>query len=115
MAQSTVEQFAKELNKDVTDLLEQFKAAGVRKKAAEDKVTEEDKTKLLEYLRELHGHKEEKKKKQEDSPTYPSRQKGRVLDPYHLGNTTLNGIYQPQFHVNQGFYFQIACFFKYIR
>ncbi|MDX2220085.1 MAG: translation initiation factor IF-2 [Burkholderiales bacterium] len=62
MAQSTVEQFAQELNKDVTDLLEQFKAAGVRKKAAEDKVTEEDKTKLLEYLRELHGHKEEKKK-----------------------------------------------------
>jgi translation initiation factor IF-2 len=62
MAQSTVEQFANELKKDVTDLLEQFKAAGVRKKAAEDKVTEEDKTKLLEYLRELHGHKEEKKK-----------------------------------------------------
>ncbi len=62
MAQSTVEQFAKELKKDVTDLLDQFKAAGVRKKAAEDKVTEEDKTKLLEYLRELHGHKEEKKK-----------------------------------------------------
>jgi translation initiation factor IF-2 len=61
MAQSTVEQFAKELKKDVTDLLEQFKAAGVRKKAAEDKVTEDDKTKLLEYLRELHGHKEEKK------------------------------------------------------
>lgn len=62
MAQSTVEQFAIELKKDVSDLLEQFKAAGVRKKAAEDKVTEEDKTKLLEYLRELHGHKEEKKK-----------------------------------------------------
>ena len=62
MAQSTVEQFANELKKDVVDLLEQFKAAGVRKKAGEDKVTEEDKAKLLEYLRELHGHKEEKKK-----------------------------------------------------
>lgn len=62
MAQSTVEQFAKELKKDVTDLLEQFTAAGVKKKTGADKVTEDDKAKLLDYLRELHGHKEEKKK-----------------------------------------------------
>jgi translation initiation factor IF-2 len=62
MAQSTVEQFAKELKKDVTDLLEQFTAAGVKKKTGDDKVTEDDKAKLLDYLRGLHGHKEEKKK-----------------------------------------------------
>jgi translation initiation factor IF-2 len=62
MAQSTVEQFAKELKKDVSDLLEQFTAAGVKKKTGDDKVTEDDKAKLLDYLRGLHGHKEEKKK-----------------------------------------------------
>ena len=62
MAQTTVEQFAKELKLDVAVLLEQLKTAGVKKKAAEDKVTEEDKAKLLDYLREVHGHKEEKKK-----------------------------------------------------
>src|SRR5471032_889133 len=62
MPQNTVEQFAKELKLEVTVLLEQLKSAGVKKKAAADKVSEEDKAKLLEYLREVHGHKEEKKK-----------------------------------------------------
>lgn len=62
MPQNTVELFAKELKLEVTVLLEQLKSAGVKKKAAADKVTEEDKAKLLEYLREVHGHKEEKKK-----------------------------------------------------
>ena len=62
MPQNTVEHFAKELKLEVAVLLEQLKSAGVKKKAAADKVTEEDKAKLLEYLREVHGHKEEKKK-----------------------------------------------------
>ena len=62
MPQTTVEQFAKELKLNVAVLLEQLKSAGVQKKAAEDKVTEDDKAKLLDYLREVHGHKEEKKK-----------------------------------------------------
>jgi translation initiation factor IF-2 len=34
----------------------------VSKKAGEDPVTEQDKTRLLDYLREVHGHKDEKKK-----------------------------------------------------
>jgi len=62
MAQTTVEQFATELKLTVSVLLEQLDSAGVKKKAAEDKVTEDDKAKLLGYLREVHGHKEEKKK-----------------------------------------------------
>ncbi|MDH5263919.1 MAG: translation initiation factor IF-2 [Betaproteobacteria bacterium] len=62
MAKSNVAQFAEELKLPVPRLLEQLKAAGVNKKAAEDSVTEQDKTRLLDYLREVHGHKEEKKK-----------------------------------------------------
>jgi len=46
----------------VPRLLEQLQAAGVKKKAGEDPVTEQDKTRLLDYLRKVHGHKEEKKK-----------------------------------------------------
>ncbi len=62
MAKSNVAQFAEELKLTVPRLIEQLKAAGVNKKAAEDPVTEQDKTRLLDYLREVHGNKEEKKK-----------------------------------------------------
>ena len=62
MAQSTVAQFAKELKLTEEVLLEQLKAAGVKKKDSDDKLAEEDKSRLLAYLQEAHGHKEEKKK-----------------------------------------------------
>ncbi|HXZ49849.1 MAG TPA: translation initiation factor IF-2 [Usitatibacter sp.] len=62
MAKSNVAQFAEELKLPVALLLEQLGAAGVRKKAGEDAITEQDKTRLLDYLREMHGNKEEKKK-----------------------------------------------------
>jgi translation initiation factor IF-2 len=62
MAKSNVAQFAEELKLTVPRLIEQLKAAGVSKKTAEDAITEQDKTRLLDYLREVHGHKEEKKK-----------------------------------------------------
>ena len=62
MAKSNVTQFAEELKLPVTLLLEQLQAAGVKKKAGDDAITELDKTRLLDYLREMHGNKEEKKK-----------------------------------------------------
>src|SRR5882762_952806 len=62
MAKSNVTQFAEELKLPVALLLEQLDAAGVRKKAGDDAITEQDKTRLLDYLREMHGNKEEKKK-----------------------------------------------------
>jgi translation initiation factor IF-2 len=62
MAKLNVAQFAEELKLPVSLLLEQLQAAGVKKKAGEDAVTEQDKTRLLDYLREVHGNKEEKKK-----------------------------------------------------
>jgi translation initiation factor IF-2 len=55
-----VEQFASELGVLPTVLLEQLQAAGVRKHMTEDNLTEKDKTQLLEYLRKIHGAKEEK-------------------------------------------------------
>jgi translation initiation factor IF-2 len=62
MAKSNVTQFAEELKLPVALLLEQLDAAGVKKKAGDDAITEQDKTRLLDYLREMHGNKEEKKK-----------------------------------------------------
>ncbi len=62
MAKSTVAQFAEELELPVPRLLEQLAAAGVARKTGEEAITEADKAKLLEYLREAHGNKEDKKK-----------------------------------------------------
>ena len=62
MALTTVAQFAKELKLSEELLLEQLKSAGVASKIATDSLSEEDKSHLLTYLQEAHGHKEEKKK-----------------------------------------------------
>ncbi len=58
-----VEQFAKELKLSPELLLEQLKSAGVHKTAADDVVTEADKTQLLDYLRKMHGAEEKPKTK----------------------------------------------------
>jgi translation initiation factor IF-2 len=62
MAQMSVAQFAGELKVPPAVLLEQLKAAGVNKRVAEDVLSEQDKTKLLEYLRKSHGATEPKTK-----------------------------------------------------
>ena len=62
MALTNVAQFAKELKLSEELLLEQLKAAGVATKTAADSLSEDDKSHLLMYLQEAHGHKEEKKK-----------------------------------------------------
>ena len=62
MAKSNVAQFAEELKLPVELLIEQLGAAGVNKKAAEDAITEQDKTRLLDYLQEVHGKKSDTKK-----------------------------------------------------
>ncbi|MBH9554251.1 translation initiation factor IF-2 [Inhella gelatinilytica] len=55
MAVTTVAQFAAELNRPASTLLEQLQAAGVPKASAADALTEGDKEKLLEHLRQSHG------------------------------------------------------------
>jgi translation initiation factor IF-2 len=55
MAHMSVAQFAGELRMPPKVLLEQLRAAGVNKMLAEDTLTEQDKTKLLDYLRKAHG------------------------------------------------------------
>lgn len=67
MAQISVEQFARELGLQPTILLEQLKAAGVKKIMTEDALTEQDKTQLLEYLRKTHGASEAKKQNYPDT------------------------------------------------
>ena len=55
MATTTVEDLAKELKRSTAELLGQLQAAGIKKELAEDKLTEKDKTKLLEHLQAAHG------------------------------------------------------------
>ncbi len=63
MAQTTIEQFATELKMQAGALLEQLGKAGVAGKREGDKLSEVDKTKLLEYLQKQHGAAGEPKKK----------------------------------------------------
>jgi len=60
--QTSVAQFASELRVPPSVLLEQLRAAGVEKRVAEDSLSEQDKARLLEYLRRSHGSTEPKNK-----------------------------------------------------
>jgi len=62
VAQTSVAQFASELKVPPSVLLEQLRAAGVEKRVPEDSLTEQDKSRLLEYLRKSHGSAEAKNK-----------------------------------------------------
>jgi len=55
MATMNVSQFAAELKMPATALLEQLAKAGVSKQASNDTLSEQDKTRLLDYLRKSHG------------------------------------------------------------
>jgi translation initiation factor IF-2 len=62
VAQTSVAQFASELKVPPSVLLEQLRAAGVEKRVPEDALSEQDKSRLLEYLRKSHGSTEPKNK-----------------------------------------------------
>jgi translation initiation factor IF-2 len=62
VAQTSVAQFASELKVPPSVLLEQLRAAGVEKRVPEDALSEQDKSKLLAYLRRAHGSAEAKNK-----------------------------------------------------
>jgi len=55
MAANNVESFAAELKLTVDVLIEQLKAAGVKKSSGSDSLSEADKERLLEALRKAHG------------------------------------------------------------
>ena len=55
MAVTTVAQFAAELNRPAATLLEQLHSAGVPKAQPDDVLTEVDKERLLDHLRQSHG------------------------------------------------------------
>ena len=62
MGKLNVAQFATELGLPVALLLEQLKAAGIAKEEATDPLSEKDKAKLLEHLRQAHGGEKPAKK-----------------------------------------------------
>ena len=55
MAHTTIEQFATDVKMPAGALLEQLTAAGVAGKKQGDNLSEQDKTRLLDYLRKQHG------------------------------------------------------------
>jgi translation initiation factor IF-2 len=55
MAVTTVAQFAGQLNRPIAALIEQLQSAGVAKQSPDDPLTESDKERLLDYLRNAHG------------------------------------------------------------
>ncbi|PHV11272.1 translation initiation factor IF-2 [Chitinimonas sp. BJB300] len=55
MTEMNVSQFAADLKMPPQHLLDQLHAAGVQKAGVHDPLTEQDKTKLLVYLRSVHG------------------------------------------------------------
>ena len=55
MAVTTVAQFALQLNRPTNALLEQLQSAGVTKQSPDDALTEADKERLLDFLRNAHG------------------------------------------------------------
>ncbi len=62
MSTTIVSQFAGELKMPVDALLEQLAKAGVSKQGAQDRLTDQDKAKLLDFLRRSHGEAETKTK-----------------------------------------------------
>jgi len=62
VAQTSVAQFASELKVPPSVLLEQLRAAGVEKREPQDALSDQDKSRLLEYLRRAHGSIESKNK-----------------------------------------------------
>jgi len=62
MAQTTIEKFATDLKMPSGILLEQLAKAGVAGKKEGDRLSEQDKTRLLDYLRKQHGGQDLKKK-----------------------------------------------------
>ncbi|MCB1960926.1 MAG: translation initiation factor IF-2 N-terminal domain-containing protein, partial [Rhodocyclaceae bacterium] len=62
MEQISVTQFAGELKMPATALLDQLKRAGVSIDGADDMLSEQDKAKLLDYLRRAHGDDKAKSK-----------------------------------------------------
>jgi translation initiation factor IF-2 len=62
MAQTSVAQFATDLKMPAVVLLEQLQKAGVDKSTSDDLLSEQDKSRLLDYLRRSHGVAEGKTK-----------------------------------------------------
>ena len=63
MAVTTVAQFAAQLNRPTSALLEQLQSAGVAKSSPDDALTDGDKERLLEFLRTSHGTASTERKK----------------------------------------------------
>jgi len=63
MSSTTVAEFANELKKSTSTLIEQLRLAGVEKSTPNDALTDGDKQKLLNHLKASHGTESPERKK----------------------------------------------------
>ncbi len=86
MSEVTVKQFAETIGVPVDRLVGQLKDAGVSATAADSLIGDDDKVKLLDYLRHKHGH--EKSVAQEDTGPKKVTLKRRTTSELKVGGST---------------------------
>ncbi len=84
---ATVKEFADSINVAVDRLLQQLDNAGLGKKGADQSLSELEKTKLLDYLRQSHGKKNADPNK---AVTVKSRERSELRLPGSQGQKTVN-------------------------
>lgn len=86
MSDMTVKDFAVKVGRDVPRLLEQMKEAGLQHASENDAVSEEDKRKLLNFLKKSHGGDEVEPSKDRITLTRKTRsriktgERGKTID-----------------------------------
>jgi translation initiation factor IF-2 len=83
---ATVKEFADSINVAVDRLLQQLDNAGLGKKHADQSLSEQEKTKLLDYLRQSHG----KNANANKAVTVKSRERSELRLPGSQGQKTVN-------------------------
>ncbi|MEY3219895.1 MAG: translation initiation factor, partial [Pseudomonadota bacterium] len=83
---ATVKEFADSINVAVDRLLHQLNNAGLTSKRPDESLSEQEKTQLLDYLRQSHG----KKNDAAQSLTVKSRERSEVRLPGSQGQKTVN-------------------------
>ncbi len=86
MSEVTVKQFAETIGVPVERLLDQLKDAGVSALGADDVIGDDDKVKLLDYLRDKHGT--EKSAAKEDSGPKKITLKRRTTSELKVGGSS---------------------------
>ncbi|MCU7845350.1 MAG: translation initiation factor IF-2 [Candidatus Thiodiazotropha sp. (ex Monitilora ramsayi)] len=90
MSEVTVAQLAKVVGIPADRLMEQLADAGIQAKDPEDKISDEEKSKLLQFLRESHGKKKTASISSPSKVTLRRKTVSELRQPTATGRSTLN-------------------------